>query len=219
MSRRTRRCMVTFMAIALLAGCASPTQLSFDVGEPTDSGLTSTDVVADATQGDTHDSGEAPVASSSQADADTNQSFDATAAEQRFASLITDWTKCFHRPDKCDVSRSTAPESPERARLTDALAYYATEQLRTKPNEGTLEWRIESMSASSNDRIRLVVCEYDTRIFFDASMADTELGDIILDATVWTRRVEWVLARSDDAWRLWSRRIERRSPAEKFCNV
>jgi hydroxypyruvate isomerase len=48
---------------------------------------------------------------------------------------------------------------------------------------------------------------------------DGEIGDIILDATVWTRRVEWVLARNDDTWRLWSRRIERRSPAEKFCNV
>jgi hypothetical protein len=207
------------MAIALLAGCTTPTQLSFDGGEPDDSDLTSTELVADATQGDTEESDVAPAVASPQADAATNQSFDATAVEQRFASLITDWTKCFHRPGNCDVSRSTAPESPERTRLTDALAYYATEQLRTKPNEGTLEWRIESMSASSNDRIRLVVCEYDTRIFFDASMADTELGDIILDATVWTRRVEWVLARSDDTWRLWSRRIERRSPAEKFCNV
>jgi hypothetical protein len=207
------------MAIALLAGCTTPTQLSFDGGEPDDSDLTSTELVADATQGDTEESDVAPAVASPQADAATNQSFDATAVEQRFASLITDWTKCFHRPGNCDVSRSTAPESPERTRLTDALAYYATEQLRTKPNEGTLEWRIESMSASSNDRIRLVVCEYDTRIFFDASMADTELGDIILDATVWTRRVEWVLARSDDTWRLWSRRIERRSPTEKFCNV
>lgn len=219
MSRHARRCMVTFMAIALLAGCTTPTQLSFDGGEPDDSDLTSTELVADATQGDTEESDVAPAVASPKADAATNQSFDATAVEQRFASLITDWTKCFHRPGNCDVSRLTAPESPERTRLTDALAYYATEQLRTKPNEGTLEWRIESMSASSNDRIRLVVCEYDTRIFFDASMADTELGDIILDATVWTRRVEWVLARSDDTWRLWSRRIERRSPAEKFCNV
>ncbi len=149
----------------------------------------------------------------------TDRTFDASAMELRFTTLISDWTKCFHRPSNCDVSLSTAPESPERARLADALAYYATEQLRTKPNEGTLEWRIESISASSNDRVRLVTCEYDTRIFFDASMADTEIGDIILDATVWTRRVEWVLARNDDTWRLWSRRIERRSPAEKFCNV
>lgn len=207
------------MAIALLAGCASPTQLSFDVGESTDVELASSDLAATVTPDETEASVVDTASPSSGVDADTHQSFDTTTAEQRFASLMTDWTRCFHRPSNCDLSRSTAPESPERARLTDALAYYATEQLRTKPNEGTLEWRIESMSVTSDDRVRLVTCEYDTRIFFDASMSDTELGDIILDATVWTRRVEWVLARSDDTWRLWSRRIERRSPAEKFCNV
>ena len=143
MSRRARRCMVTFMAIALLSGCASPTQLSFDVGEPTDSGLTATHVAADATQGDTDQSSEVHMASSSQADAATNQSFDATAAEQRFASLITDWTKCFHRPDKCDVSRSTAPESPERARLTDALAYYATTTHQTQRRNAGVAYRVD----------------------------------------------------------------------------
>ena len=216
MSRRPRRYLTTFIAIALLTGCASPTELSFDVGEPAESDPVTVTNDATATAIDA----ELTVTSASpEMVGNTDRTFDAAAVELRFTTLISDWTKCFHRPSNCDVSLSTAPESPERARLADALAYYTTEQLRTKPNEGTLEWRIESISASSNDRVRLVTCEYDTRIFFDASMADTEIGDIILDATVWTRRVEWVLARNDDTWRLWSRRIERRSPAEKFCNV
>ena len=216
MSRRVRPCMVIVIAIALLTGCAAPTQLSFDVGEsanpePSMLGGNVTAAPIDRASID-------PAPSPPSNDADDN-TFNAVEIEERFASLIADWVRCFHRPGACDVSLSTAPESPERMRLADALAYYATEQLRTKPNEGRLEWRIESISTSSEDRVRLITCEYDTRIFFDASMSDTELGDIILDATVWTRRVEWVLAKSNDTWRLWSRRIERRSPAEKFCKV
>lgn len=216
MSRRVRPCMVIVIAIALLTGCAAPTQLSFDVGEsanpePSMLGGNVTAAPIDRASID-------PAPSPPSNDADDN-TFNAVEIEERFASLIADWVRCFHRPGACDVSLSTAPESPERRRLADALAYYATEQLRTKPNEGRLEWRIESFSTSSEDRVRLITCEYDTRIFFDASMSDTELGDIILDATVWTRRVEWVLAKSNDTWRLWSRRIERRSPAEKFCKV
>lgn len=216
MSRRVRPCMVIVIAIALLTGCAAPTQLSFDVGEsanpePSMLGGNVTAAPIDRASID-------PAPSPPSNDADDN-TFNAVEIEERFASLIAAWARCFHRPGACDVSLSTAPESPERMRLADALAYYATEQLRTKPNEGRLEWRIESISTSSEDRVRLITCEYDTRIFFDASMSDTELGDIILDATVWTRRVEWVLAKSNDTWRLWSRRIERRSPAEKFCKV
>ena len=216
MSRRVRPCMVIVIAIALLTGCAAPTQLSFDVGEsanpePSMLGGNVTAAPIDRASID-------PAPSPPSNDADDN-TFNAVEIEERFASLIAAWARCFHRPGACDVSLSTAPESPERMRLADALAYYATEQLRTKPNEGRLEWRIESISTSSEDRVRLITCEYDTRIFFDSSMSDTELGDIILDATVWTRRVEWVLAKSNDTWRLWSRRIERRSPAEKFCKV
>ena len=48
-------------------------------------------------------------------------------------------------------------------------------------------------------------------------MADTELGDIIFDTTIWTRRVEWTMSRVDDEWRLFSRRIDRRSPVARFC--
>ena len=118
---------------------------------------------------------------------------------------------------RCDITRFTAPDSPERTRLGEALAFYANEQLRTKPDEGRLEWSLEALTFTSSDRVRLTTCEYDTRIYFDASMADTELGDIIFDSTIWTRRVEWTLANVNESWQLWSRRIERRSPAVRFC--
>lgn len=215
MSRRIRLDFASIVLASMLGGCATPTQLNFDVGEPTaDTAALGGDSLL-ALEGAV--TAEPTTTSPDQSAADG--SLDTTAIEQRFASLITDWVSCFHRPSDCDVSVSTAPDSPEHVRLADALAYYSAEQLRTKPNEGRLEWRIESISASSDDRVRLTTCEYDTRIFFDSSMAQTELGDIILDATVWTRRVEWVLSRNDDTWRLWSRRVERRSPAERFCGV
>ena len=134
-----------------------------------------------------------------------------------FTALLDSWTSCFHRPARCDVESLTVPESPERARLRESLAYYTTEQIRTLPDEGRLEWGIESITLPTDDRARLTTCEYDTRIFFDSSMADTELGDIIFDTTIWTRRVEWTMSRVDDEWRLFSRRIDRRSPVARFC--
>ena len=137
--------------------------------------------------------------------------------EQSFTALLAQWVACFERPVRCDITRFTAPDSPERTRLGEALAFYANEQLRTKPDEGRLEWSLEALSFTSKDRVRLTTCEYDTRIYFDASMADTELGDIIFDSTIWTRRVEWTLANVNESWHLWSRRIERRSPAVRFC--
>lgn len=214
MPHRLRSGIHLALSVFIVAGCASPTQLNFDTAEPpmrqTASSLEDSQTVEDSIVSDS-----SPTIESMNA----TGGFDAASIERHFTNLVTDWSRCFHRPGDCDVTLSTAPDSPERSRLSDALAYYATEQLRTKPNQGRLEWRIESISATSDNRVRITTCEYDTRIFFDASMADTELGDIILDATVWTRRVEWVVARDGDAWRLWSRRIERRSPAERFCQV
>lgn len=139
---------------------------------------------------------------------------DATA---HFTPLMNAWVDCFNAPEECRIAKITAPDSPERTRLAEATAYYTAERMRTRPGEGRLEWNIESAQAPSNDALRLVTCEYDTRIYFDASLADTELGDIIIDSTVWTRRVEWGLRRVDNAWRIESRRIERRSPVERFC--
>jgi len=151
------------------------------------------------------------------ADVATSETTLLSDASTHFAPLMTAWINCFNTPDDCRIAKITAPDSPERTRLTEATAYYTAEQLRTRPDEGRLEWAIESVQAPSNDSLRLVTCEYDTRIFFDVSLADTEIGDIIFDSTVWTRRVEWGLRRVDNAWRIESRRIDRRSPVERFC--
>ena len=204
-------CAYVCAAVVLTTGCATPTGLSFDSAPskiqsetqsetqpvfPPPDDLAAADVVARPAQpGDL-----------------TPQ-----AVEQSFTALLAQWVGCFQRPMRCDITRFTAPDSPERTRLGEALAFYANEQLRTKPDEGRLEWSLEALTFTSSDRVRLTTCEYDTRIYFDASMADTELGDIIFDSTIWTRRVEWTLANVNESWQLWSRRIERRSPAVRFC--
>ena len=198
-------CAYVCVAVVLATGCAAPPELSFDstpaatqavLPPPDDLAAPAADVVARPAQ-----PGDA-----------TPQ-----AVEQSFTALLAQWVGCFQRPVRCDITRFTAPDSPERTRLGEALAFYANEQLRTKPDEGRLEWSLEALTFSSSDRVRLTTCEYDTRIYFDASMADTELGDIIFDSTIWTRRVEWTLANVNESWQLWSRRIERRSPAVRFC--
>ena len=198
-------CAYVCVAVVLATGCAAPPELSFDsapaatqsvLPPPGDLAAPAADMVARPAQ---------PSDSTPK------------AVEQSFTALLAQWVECFQRPVRCDITRFTAPESPERTRLGEALAFYANEQLRTKPDEGRLEWSLEALTFTSSDRVRLTTCEYDTRIYFDASMADTELGDIIFDSTIWTRRVEWTLANVNESWQLWSRRIERRSPAVQFC--
>ena len=198
-------CAYVCVAVVLATGCAAPPELSFDsapaatqsvLPPPGDLAAPAADMVARPAQ---------PSDSTPQ------------AVEQSFTALLAQWVECFQRPVRCDITRFTAPDSPERTRLGEALAFYANEQLRTKPDEGRLEWSLEALTFTSSDRVRLTTCEYDTRIYFDASMADTELGDIIFDSTIWTRRVEWTLANVNESWQLWSRRIERRSPAVRFC--
>ncbi|MEY4400338.1 MAG: hypothetical protein RL072_203 [Actinomycetota bacterium] len=219
MSHSLRRGLSVLASIVFFTSCASTKGLVFD-GVVTDDVGTG-EVAADAFTPDTIDpiesasvaDGEAPGDAPSGAVGDATQ----TGVESAFTRLITRWTDCLHRPARCEVGRITAPDSPERKRLTESLDFYVTENIRTKPDEGRLQWSIESLTIPSKDRARLMTCEYDTRIFFDASMADTEFGDIIFDTTVWTRRVEWTLARSGDSWTLWSRRIERRSPVARFC--
>ncbi len=202
-------CAYVCVAVVLATGCAAPPELSFDSAPA---------VIQAETQ-----SGSLPpydlAAPAADVVARPAQPGDATpqAVEQSFTALLAQWVGCFQRPVRCDITRFTAPDSPERTRLSEALAFYANEQLRTKPDEGRLEWSLEVLTFTSSDRVRLTTCEYDTRIYFDASMADTELGDIIFDSTIWTRRVEWTLANVNESWQLWSRRIERRSPAVRFC--
>ena len=198
-------CAYVCVAVVLATGCAAPPELSFDSAPAaTQAVLPPTDDLA-APAADV-------VARPAQPSDSTPQ-----IVEQSFTALLAQWVGCFQRPVRCDITCFTAPDSPERTRLGEALAFYANEQLRTKPDEGRLEWSLEALTFTSRDRVRLTTCEYDTRIYFDASMADTELGDIIFDSTIWTRRVEWTLAKVNESWQLWSRRIERRSPAVRFC--
>ena len=208
-------CAYVCVAVVLATGCAAPTELSFD------SALSKTQSVtpAEFSPPDELAAPAADVVARPAQPGDSAQPSDSTpqAVEQSFTALLAQWVGCFQRPVRCDIIRFTAPDSPERTRLGEALAFYANEQLRTKPDEGRLEWSLEALTFTSSDRVRLTTCEYDTRIYFDASMADTELGDIIFDSTIWTRRVEWTLAKVNESWQLWSRRIERRSPAVRFC--
>ena len=208
-------CAYVCVAVVLITGCAAPTELSFDSAlsktqSATQSALPPPDELAAPA---------ADVVARPAQPGDSAQPSDSTPqdVEQSFTALLAQWVGCFQRPVRCDIARFTAPDSPERTRLGEALAFYANEQLRTKPDEGRLEWSLEALTFTSSDRVRLTTCEYDTRIYFDASMADTELGDIIFDSTIWTRRVEWTLAKVNESWQLWSRRIERRSPAVRFC--
>lgn len=200
---------------ASLAACTSPSALDFgDESVPLTLGIDETETappIADDTDDSALSTSNDPIAEPNDEVADSPE------VEAAFRALLERWIGCFHQPARCDINRLTARDSPERTRLGEAIAFYSAEQIRTKPNDGRLEWAIESLSLPSNDRARLVVCEYDTRVFFDSSLADTALGDIIFDTTIWTRRVEWVLANEDQSWRLFSRRIERRSPVARFC--
>ena len=206
-------CAYVCVGVVLATGCAAPTELSFD------SAPSKTQSVTQSALPPPDDLAAADVAARPAQPSDPAQPGDPApqAVEQSFTALLAQWVACFQRPLRCDITRFTAPDSPERTRLGEALAFYANEQLRTKPDEGRLEWSLEALTFTSSDRVRLSTCEYDTRIYFDASMADTELGDIIFDSTIWTRRVEWTLAKVNESWQLWSRRIERRSPAVRFC--
>ena len=215
MPRAQVRVALAAMLVATVTGCATPTELQFDqIPQETATASTVASPPLDDAESVTRDT-----ARQTDVDDDTTDGGEAThrAVETAFGRLISAWVDCFHRPARCEHSRLTAGDSPERSRFIEAMAYYAGEQIRTKPDEGRLEWGIESISLTSKDRARLLVCEHDSRIFFDSSMASTELGDIIFDTTVWTRRVEWTLATENGEWKLWSRRIERRSPVARFC--
>ena len=227
---RFRGTAVAVLLASLVAGCGSPAQLTFgDVSAQNHGDFGAAALSDEPALGDVADdpaaesvAGEATIvdgspdspnaAASGGGDLSTH-----AGVEKAFERLVTGWTACFHRPNRCDVSRLTAAKSPERQRLTESLAFYAAENMRTKPDEGRLQWAIESLTITSDDRARIMACEYDTRVFFDSSMAETEIGDIIFDTTIWTRRVEWTLAKTDDSWSLWQRRIERRSPVARFC--
>jgi hypothetical protein len=209
------------LAAAVLAACGSSTPLQFGTGGSSQLDPETAEKVYDLTVEaikERTDDVNARIANGEIAPADGSSVAASIATVQSsFGTLLSRWTSCFHRPARCDVESLTVPESPERTRLRESLAYYTTEQIRTRPDEGRLEWGIESLTMSNEDRARITTCEYDTRVFFDSSMADTELGDIIFDTTIWTRRVEWTMSRVDDEWRLFSRRIDRRSPVARFC--
>ena len=214
MSRFQRATAFAMCLSIALSACSSPTALNFDDELPAEA----LSEVAAVEPSLANEPDELLLATSDEHTSDTEVgASDSHEVETAFSTLLTQWIECFHQPSRCDTARLTAPDSPERTRLGEAIAFYSAEQIRTKPKEGRLEWGIESLTLPSNDRARLVVCEYDSRVFFDSSLADTALGDIIFDTTIWTRRVEWVLDKHDRSWRLWSRRIERRSPVARFC--
>ena len=175
MSLFIRRGAFAVVLVASLTACVAPPSLSFGEAEQSTPGELSFgdertadenslgDGTIDTTLGDTsdaasadNDTGPTIVVPAEPASTMPTEPANADGVESAFSHLINGWTNCFHRPARCDVARLTAVDSPERQRLAESLAFYTTEKMRTKPDEGRLQWAIESLTLTTSDRARLV---------------------------------------------------------------
>lgn len=135
-------------------------------------------------------------------------SFDAVAQLRNdFEATQTNYNRCVEAPKKCDVTRISAPDSPQRTYLTQTLHDYAVANIRSQKGSGVKLVRIDSLSMIDAKNAIVNSCTYDSIVLVDAGATDSLADDIIFNETVSSYLTTWMLKKDNGVWKIFSRKF------------
>lgn len=139
--------------------------------------------------------------------ATTNASTDALldVAEQLRKDFTEDdryYHECMVAPKKCDVTRISAPNSPQRADLTRRVHDFSAANIHARTGSGVALIRIDSLTIIDAGNAMVNTCSYNSIVMVDGGATDSPADDIIFNDAVASYLSVWMLTLDNGVWKI-----------------
>jgi len=178
----------------LLGLCSCVTQggvLQLDTGKLVLSPTGEMSMVMDAVPSTTHTSTDAPLDIVEQLRRD-------------FTANDLYYHECMVAPKKCDVTRISAPNSPQRADLTRRVRDFSVANIHARTGSGVALIRIDSLSIIDANNAMVNTCSYNSIVMVDGGATDSPVDDIIFNDAVASYLSAWMLTLDNGVWKIYS---------------
>ena len=117
--------------------------------------------------------------------------------------------ECMVAPKKCDVTRISAPNSPQRADLVKRVHDYSAANIHARTDLGIALVRIDSLSIIDADNAIVNTCSYNSIVMVDGGATDSPIDDIIFNDAVASYLSAWMMALDQGVWKIhsWTSRM------------
>ena len=112
--------------------------------------------------------------------------------------------KCMVAPKKCDVTRISAPNSPQRADLTRRVHDFSVANIHARTGSGVALIRIDSLSIIDANNAMVNTCSYNSIVMVDGGATDSPVDDIIFNDAVASYLSAWMLTLDNGVWKIYS---------------
>ena len=112
--------------------------------------------------------------------------------------------ECMVAPKKCDVTRISAPNSPQRADLTRRVRDFSVANIHARTGSGVALVRIDSLSIIDANNAIVNTCSYNSIVMVDGGATDSPVDDIIFNNAVASYLSAWMLTLDNGVWKIHS---------------
>ncbi len=112
--------------------------------------------------------------------------------------------KCMVAPKKCDVTRISAPNSPQRADLTRRVRDFSVANIHARTGSGVALVRMDSLSIIDANNAMVNTCSYNSIVMVDGGATDSPVDDIIFNNAVASYLSAWMLTLDNGVWKIYS---------------
>jgi hypothetical protein len=112
--------------------------------------------------------------------------------------------ECMVAPKKCDVTRISAPNSPQRADLTRRVRDFSVANIHSRTGSGVALVRIDSLSIIDANNAIVNTCSYNSIVMVDGRATDSPVDDIIFNDAVASYLSAWMLTMDHGVWKIHS---------------
>ena len=112
--------------------------------------------------------------------------------------------QCMVAPKKCDVTRISAPNSPQRADLTRRVHDFSVANIHARTGSGVALIRIDSLSIIDANNAMVNTCSYNSIVMVDGGATDSADDDIIFNDAVASYLSVWMLTLDNGVWKIYS---------------
>ena len=112
--------------------------------------------------------------------------------------------ECMVAPKKCDVTRISAPNSPQRTDLTRRVHDFSVANIHARTGSGVALIRIDSLSIIDAHNAMVKTCSYNSIVMVDGGATDSPVDDIIFNDAVASYLSEWMLTLDNGVWKIYS---------------
>jgi hypothetical protein len=112
--------------------------------------------------------------------------------------------ECMVAPKKCDVTRISAPNSPQRADLIRRVRDFSVANIHARTGSGVALIRIDSLSIIDANNAMVNTCSYNSIVMVDGGATDSPVDDIIFNDAVASYLSAWMLTLDNGVWKIYS---------------